>query len=958
RLVSYKDVRALYQEAGLDAANLLGGLDVQNNALFGALRNPPVELLGAFERLGGASKTWKTLIADATQGAMKEADDIIRMGLLSGAKPNQIAKGLRQYVRGGEEIFEAFRDSGMTRDQILAAASGDPRFRGALRTLDYNARRIAWSETFNARREAEVTAFAADPLIKAVRWTLAPDRGTLEGPDECDVLAHADFFGLGPGVFPIDQVPPPPHPFDRCELVPVVRGRNQAGRKKPSPRRKRNADQVRIPRSKGLTKRRANRIRERVQGSLDFAQTAGYRNGARELMGLAELGKKPTPKGLPKKVKPKTKIVSRPTPQVDYDDKQSLINAFDVYNLRAQGFSRAQIAKTRGIPSWQIRELEDLAAAAIQEGGWQMDLPATGPSKGFRSVWNRLFKETPGMKKMSAWDHSFNAHEAWLLRKDGKTVNEIVERLNDYLKKGQAKYTPKNVRILLEFADDAIRQGNVAPRITLQVGVDKDVLAARIGRTLDGIPQRASRRFAKELTPAQFNVTTSEEFVALMRGDITLEQLIPSLEKRVASVAVAEAGATTSDQIIWDMAVDPKDMDKLMPWVSTFEDGTTRHLTWREWIQEMGVRAYTGTDEAYIQWFANNPRARIAAIVKGENGAMTAATRTLKVKSTDVEIAFRDALENLKSWARKHAGPTHRHEMGHLIDFYLNDLSGMTGTFHWSSNPASTFRKAYDALVVKFETDRGFFRRVHKVWTEFQSQIGAHKAGMVDDMVASISVMAKHGTRNISPAMTRKVIRLTQGDLDDLAAVFKKYDVDPPPNWFSSPGEYTMAEWQQVLGDENLVDIMDVRSKLKRYVFSKAAHPAGQPPSRLLGEIYDDIVENLNFDREVWTLLSDEELLAKGINPDEMLGHRIGTGHTGQETGNGARAYYDRDGDHAGAYETFANLVEAETADPLDQMFVTTAWGKTETINLRTAYERLFPDLVDSTRKAFFEGAF
>jgi hypothetical protein len=75
----------------------------------------------------------------------------------------------------------------------------------------------------NAAHEASVQAAREAPMVEAMEWTLAEDRGRTDVPDECDVLALTDYYGLGPGIYPVDSVPPPPHPFDRCLAIPVIR---------------------------------------------------------------------------------------------------------------------------------------------------------------------------------------------------------------------------------------------------------------------------------------------------------------------------------------------------------------------------------------------------------------------------------------------------------------------------------------------------------------------------------------------------------------------------------------------------------------------------------------------------------------------------------------------------------------------------------------------------------------
>lgn len=223
REVAFSEIEEIWREAGLDAARQKQVPD----ALMGAVRRPPVSLLGAYEQIGASG--WKTLVRHYTQQAVQEADEIVKMAISEGVNSEVLARRLRPYVLGAETFEKAF--NGLPVD--LRKLS-DPGLRHAARNWNYNARRIAASELHNARAEAEVQHFAADPLVRAVAWRLAPDRGPTARADECDVLAHSDFFGLGAGIYPVDSVPVTPHPFDKCERVPLVRSVRDAGLPKPT----------------------------------------------------------------------------------------------------------------------------------------------------------------------------------------------------------------------------------------------------------------------------------------------------------------------------------------------------------------------------------------------------------------------------------------------------------------------------------------------------------------------------------------------------------------------------------------------------------------------------------------------------------------------------------------------------------------------------------------------------
>jgi hypothetical protein len=217
RRTSYDDILKLWQEAATAAAKTVG----LPNAALGAVLNPRISLLAAYENVGGA-RLFRTLIRRAAQDGYRAVNEILRAGILEGKSFDQLARELRPWVQGG--------------------TGGD--LGAAFDTVRFNATRIAYSEIHNARAEAEVQHFAADPLVESVAWRLAPDRGTNRGPDACDALAENDFYGLGAGVYPCNAVPLPPHPFDRCERVPITRAIDKADDPKPSPGLQTNAIEV------------------------------------------------------------------------------------------------------------------------------------------------------------------------------------------------------------------------------------------------------------------------------------------------------------------------------------------------------------------------------------------------------------------------------------------------------------------------------------------------------------------------------------------------------------------------------------------------------------------------------------------------------------------------------------------------------------------------------------------
>lgn len=89
-------------------------------------------------------------------------------------------------------------------------------------TLDrarHQARQIARTETVEAYRDSYREQAAANPAVKGFRWATSPNHPR---PDPCDLLAHQNLYGLGPGGYPPDAVPATPHPACLCVQAAIV----------------------------------------------------------------------------------------------------------------------------------------------------------------------------------------------------------------------------------------------------------------------------------------------------------------------------------------------------------------------------------------------------------------------------------------------------------------------------------------------------------------------------------------------------------------------------------------------------------------------------------------------------------------------------------------------------------------------------------------------------------------
>lgn len=91
--------------------------------------------------------------------------------------------------------------------------------------IDYNAQRLARTSITHAHRESQHQSAAQNPFVDAIHWELSDAHYERQiarwGPDECDDYANQDWYGLGKGNFPPDEVPLS-HPQCLCYTYPVI----------------------------------------------------------------------------------------------------------------------------------------------------------------------------------------------------------------------------------------------------------------------------------------------------------------------------------------------------------------------------------------------------------------------------------------------------------------------------------------------------------------------------------------------------------------------------------------------------------------------------------------------------------------------------------------------------------------------------------------------------------------
>ena len=98
----------------------------------------------------------------------------------------------------------------------------------------YDSRRILVTENNNAFREADLQASWESPVVEYKRWVVSGRHyGLPSSPDVCTMWYEVNQFGLGEGVFPIQNVPSPPHPFCGCRAEDVLRSPERWNDPKP-----------------------------------------------------------------------------------------------------------------------------------------------------------------------------------------------------------------------------------------------------------------------------------------------------------------------------------------------------------------------------------------------------------------------------------------------------------------------------------------------------------------------------------------------------------------------------------------------------------------------------------------------------------------------------------------------------------------------------------------------------
>lgn len=142
-------------------------------------------------------------------------NDEVLSAIIRGEPSSDLAKRLRAFVLGSQEftsdeLKDLRRIQGVSRRKLGAS-------------INAKAKRLARTEIMNAAWEASQNSANRSPVVAGIQWNTSANHAQVMGWDVCDIFAEQDLFGLGPGIYPPNRIPPRPHPNDRCFMTEVLR---------------------------------------------------------------------------------------------------------------------------------------------------------------------------------------------------------------------------------------------------------------------------------------------------------------------------------------------------------------------------------------------------------------------------------------------------------------------------------------------------------------------------------------------------------------------------------------------------------------------------------------------------------------------------------------------------------------------------------------------------------------
>lgn len=176
----YDDLSPFLRQAGLNDVQIDQMIQSQQRTAANGLETAMTRVQKS--RIPLSEQVWKT--STLVNGQL---DRIINSALARGSSAKEIADAVRAFV--------------------------NPNTPGGVR---YAASRLGRTELNNAFHASQTQAAIDNPWVLSCQWHNSESHPE---PDECDELADEDRHGLGPGMFPPEEVPAKPHPQCLCYMT-------------------------------------------------------------------------------------------------------------------------------------------------------------------------------------------------------------------------------------------------------------------------------------------------------------------------------------------------------------------------------------------------------------------------------------------------------------------------------------------------------------------------------------------------------------------------------------------------------------------------------------------------------------------------------------------------------------------------------------------------------------------
>jgi len=226
-------VSAVAHSQAVTAAGIAAGVTISQN-----FSDVPVSALNAMWKRrafavgqgeAGFTARYRTLIKRNLQDAAADVDKLLIDAVGRGLSASDTTRALASRLASGDSVTsQAVNQIGARGGLTRAAREAGVRTGGVdlkkARSLMRAANLIATHEINSAYDEADKYASHKSRLVGGLIWRLSGRHdGLRSSPDECDVAARTDAYGLGPGVYPTDSVPALMHPRCMCYTEKILR---------------------------------------------------------------------------------------------------------------------------------------------------------------------------------------------------------------------------------------------------------------------------------------------------------------------------------------------------------------------------------------------------------------------------------------------------------------------------------------------------------------------------------------------------------------------------------------------------------------------------------------------------------------------------------------------------------------------------------------------------------------